>query len=204
MKVAQAVEVTGLQRAEFAKILRSRTTSQAVAKRVRAVLLAAEGRENQEIAGQLAMGINGVSRWRRRFRRGRDRRAAPGSAALWQAPIDSAEQAERGRAQGDPGEAARANALEPSNPGRRRRTQPINRWPDPQGERPQAASRRDIQAQQRQEVRRKADGRRRSLPLTPCQRRGGYSTRPTTKVGSSDSGLPMTGYAKRNPTCFLR
>lgn len=67
MKVAQAVEVTGLQRAEFAKILRSRTTSQAVAKRVRAVLLAAEGRENQEIAGQLAMGINGVSRWRRRF-----------------------------------------------------------------------------------------------------------------------------------------
>jgi len=67
MKIATPVTVTEPQRVELQKLLRARTTSQAVAKRVRAVLLADEGLENQVIAERLSMGINGVGVWRRRF-----------------------------------------------------------------------------------------------------------------------------------------
>lgn len=67
MKVAEPVEVSRSQRLDLERLAQSRTTSQAVAKRARAVLLAADGLENQDIAKRLAMGINGVGRWRRRF-----------------------------------------------------------------------------------------------------------------------------------------
>jgi transposase len=67
MKIATRVTATGSQRVELQGLLRSRTTPQAVAKRVRAVLLACEGLENQVIAKRLSMGINRVGVWRRRF-----------------------------------------------------------------------------------------------------------------------------------------
>ena len=68
--MARAVEITAKDRVELARLIRSRTTAQAVAKRVRAVLLAAEGLENKTIAERLTMGVNGVARWRRRFAEG--------------------------------------------------------------------------------------------------------------------------------------
>ena len=67
MRRASPVDVTEEQLAELTRIWRSRTTPHAVAKRVRAVLLAAEGLENQVISEELSMGVNGVARWRRRF-----------------------------------------------------------------------------------------------------------------------------------------
>ena len=70
MRIARAVEVTAKDRVELGRLVRSRTTPQAVANRVRAVLLAAEGLENKTIAERLTMGVNGVARWRRRFAEG--------------------------------------------------------------------------------------------------------------------------------------
>jgi transposase len=67
MRTAIPVEVTEDQLVELTRIWKSRTTPHAVVKRVRAVMLAAEGLENQLIADELSMGINGVARWRKRF-----------------------------------------------------------------------------------------------------------------------------------------
>lgn len=67
MRTAPCVELSGEQRAELSRLSRSRETPQAVAKRARAMLLAADGIEDKDIACELSMGINGVSRWRGRF-----------------------------------------------------------------------------------------------------------------------------------------
>jgi transposase len=68
MRIAPQVELSVEQRAELMRIWKSRTTSQAVGKRARAMLLAAEGLENKTIAKQLSMGAKGIARWRLRLR----------------------------------------------------------------------------------------------------------------------------------------
>ena len=68
MRVAPKVEVTDEQLAELVRIWKLRTTPHGVAKRVRAMILAAEGLENKAIALQVSMGVNGITRWRKRFR----------------------------------------------------------------------------------------------------------------------------------------
>jgi transposase len=67
MRVAVPITVTKAQRVELDRLRQSRSSAQALVKRARAVLLAAEGLENKDIARQLSMGVNGVGRWRRRF-----------------------------------------------------------------------------------------------------------------------------------------
>ena len=67
MRLATPIRVTDAQRVELKAGVRSRTTPQAVAKRMRAVLLADEGLQNQVIAERLSMGVNGVAAWRQRF-----------------------------------------------------------------------------------------------------------------------------------------
>jgi transposase len=68
MRVAPKVEVTDEQRAELVRLGKSRTASQAVARRAQAILLAAEGLQNKGIAQKLAMGAKNVAKWRLRWR----------------------------------------------------------------------------------------------------------------------------------------
>jgi putative transposase len=63
-----AIEVTVEERGELERLARRPTTGQQLAERARVVLLAAEGRNNCEIARALAIDVDTVRKWRGRWR----------------------------------------------------------------------------------------------------------------------------------------
>ena len=67
MRVAAAVDLNSKQRAELQKLVRRRTTPVRVVERCRIVLLAGDGLQDVEIAGQLAVTPRMAARWRERF-----------------------------------------------------------------------------------------------------------------------------------------
>ena len=67
MRVAPEIVLTEDERVELRKLSQSRLTSVRLAQRVRMVLLAAEGMQNQAIAEQLGVGRIQVARWRGRY-----------------------------------------------------------------------------------------------------------------------------------------
>jgi len=71
MRVATQIVLTDAEREELGALVRSRLTSVRLAVRARIVLLAAAGRQNQEIAAELDIGRVQVSRWRERYAQSR-------------------------------------------------------------------------------------------------------------------------------------
>jgi transposase len=67
MRVAPEIILTDDERAELAKLVRSKLSSVRLAQRARIVLLAADGLQNKVIAQQLDVGRVQVSRWRERY-----------------------------------------------------------------------------------------------------------------------------------------
>lgn len=67
MRVAPEIVLTDEERAELARLARSKLTSVRLALRARIVLLAAQGMQNIDIAAQLGVGRVQVSRWRERY-----------------------------------------------------------------------------------------------------------------------------------------
>jgi transposase len=67
LRVAPAIELTDDQECELTKLVRSKLTSVRLAQRAQIVLLAAQGLQNNEIAGQLGIGRVQVARWREGF-----------------------------------------------------------------------------------------------------------------------------------------
>ena len=67
MRVAPVVVLSEEQEAELTQLVRSGCTSVRLAQRARIVLLAAQGRQNKEIAEQLGIGRVQVGRWRERY-----------------------------------------------------------------------------------------------------------------------------------------
>lgn len=65
---AVPIELSAEERDELVRLTRSGRAPQAVARRARVVLLAAEGAENQQIAAEVGLNENAVGLWRRRFR----------------------------------------------------------------------------------------------------------------------------------------
>lgn len=63
-----AIELTAEERGELERLARRPTTGQQLAERARVVLLAAEGRNNCEIARALAIDVDTVRKWRGRWR----------------------------------------------------------------------------------------------------------------------------------------
>jgi transposase len=61
------VELSAVERAQLASWTRRRTSAQALAMRARIVLLAADGLNNTEIAGELGIHRNVAGKWRSRF-----------------------------------------------------------------------------------------------------------------------------------------
>jgi transposase len=66
-KVAVTIELTETERGELESLARAQKTGQALAKRARIVLAAAEGLENKAIVAEVGSDPNTVSKWRRRF-----------------------------------------------------------------------------------------------------------------------------------------
>ena len=69
MRIAPAIELTPDQKSILEAQARSRSLPARVVERSRIVLLAAEGKQDKEIAGSLSMTPKKVSRWRKRFLR---------------------------------------------------------------------------------------------------------------------------------------
>src|SRR3990167_10762152 len=67
MRVAPAIVLTNEQESELRRLARSKRTSVRLAQRANIVLLAAQGRQNRDIAEQLDIGRVQVARWRERF-----------------------------------------------------------------------------------------------------------------------------------------
>jgi len=67
VRVALEIVLTDEERAELTRLVRSRLTSVRLAQRARIVLLAADGMQNKDIAGQVGVGRVQVSRWRERW-----------------------------------------------------------------------------------------------------------------------------------------
>ena len=67
MRVAPAVELNPQQREVLEQRSRARSLPARVVERARIVLLAAEGRQNKEIAEQLGISVQKAARWRTRF-----------------------------------------------------------------------------------------------------------------------------------------
>lgn len=67
MRVAPSVELSENQKAELTKLVRSKLTSVRLAQRANIVLLAAQGKQNKEIAQLLGVGRVQVGRWRDRY-----------------------------------------------------------------------------------------------------------------------------------------
>lgn len=67
MRVAALIELGDEQRAQLVALSRGQKTSVRLAQRSKIVLLAAEGMQNLEIAGQLGISRFKVSRWRERY-----------------------------------------------------------------------------------------------------------------------------------------
>jgi transposase len=65
--VLAPVDLAADERARLESWTRRRTSAQAVAMRARIVLLAADGRNNTEIAAELRIHRNGAGKWRSRF-----------------------------------------------------------------------------------------------------------------------------------------
>jgi len=64
LRVAPAIELTDEQEIELKRLARSKRTSVRLAQRAQIVLLAAQGLQNKDIAGQLGVGRVQVARWR--------------------------------------------------------------------------------------------------------------------------------------------
>ena len=67
MRRAIEIRLDADERKRIEKLVKAPATRQGIAKRLRAVLYAGRGWENQRIARALKMGINGVARWRLRY-----------------------------------------------------------------------------------------------------------------------------------------
>ena len=67
LRVAPAIELTDEQKSELTRLARSKRTSVRLAQRAQIVLLAAQGLQNKDIAGQLGIGRVQVARWRERY-----------------------------------------------------------------------------------------------------------------------------------------
>ncbi|WP_075632440.1 IS630 family transposase [Novacetimonas hansenii] len=66
-RTAVVIELTALERQELESLARARKTGQALARRARIVLAAADGHENRTIRDLTGADINTVGKWRRRF-----------------------------------------------------------------------------------------------------------------------------------------
>lgn len=71
MRVAAEIVLSEEERAELAKLVRSKLTSVRLAQRARIVLLAADGMQNKAIALELGVGRIQVARWRERYAQSR-------------------------------------------------------------------------------------------------------------------------------------
>jgi len=67
VRVAPEIVLTTEERAELARLVRSRLTSVRLVQRARIVLLAAGGMQNKDIAAKLEVGRVQVARWRKRY-----------------------------------------------------------------------------------------------------------------------------------------
>ncbi|HSP13183.1 MAG TPA: IS630 family transposase [Thermoanaerobaculia bacterium] len=67
MRIARAVELTEADRLGLQKMARGRSTAAKVVLRAKIVLLAAQGKRNEDIAIELATSVPTVSLWRKRF-----------------------------------------------------------------------------------------------------------------------------------------
>ena len=67
MRAASVIELTDEQRQQLQRCTRSSTVSVRLARRARIILLAAEGMDNHQIAGEVSVGRIQVGRWRKRF-----------------------------------------------------------------------------------------------------------------------------------------
>lgn len=67
MRVASRIELSEEERGELSSLVRSKLTSVRLSQRARIVLLAAEGKQNKEIAEIVGVGRAQVSRWRDRY-----------------------------------------------------------------------------------------------------------------------------------------
>src|ERR1700675_156440 len=67
MRVATEIVLTDEERGELTRLVRSKLTSVRLVQRARIVLLAADGKQNKDIAEQLGVGRVQVSRWRERY-----------------------------------------------------------------------------------------------------------------------------------------
>ncbi|TAL94266.1 MAG: helix-turn-helix domain-containing protein [Paraburkholderia sp.] len=67
MRVAPEIVLSDEERAGLTRLARSGLTSVRLAQRAHIVLLAADGMQNKDIAGQLGVGRVQVSRWRERY-----------------------------------------------------------------------------------------------------------------------------------------
>jgi transposase len=70
MKRARLIELSGEQRSELERMVKSQTIGVRAARRAQIVLLAADGRSNRDIAQALNIGRMQVGRWRERFAQG--------------------------------------------------------------------------------------------------------------------------------------
>jgi DNA-binding CsgD family transcriptional regulator len=67
MRVAATIKLTDQQRKTLQRWARGRSTPVRLMQRAKIVLLAADGKENKEIAQTLAVQPSTVGRWRKRF-----------------------------------------------------------------------------------------------------------------------------------------
>jgi len=67
VRIAASITLTLDQRSQLDAYARSRSVAQRLVERARIVLLAAEGKQNDEIANLLDIGRHTVARWRARF-----------------------------------------------------------------------------------------------------------------------------------------
>jgi transposase len=70
MRTASVIELTDEQRQQLQRWVRSNTMGVRLVRRAKIVLLAAEGMDNRQIAGELDIGRIQVGRWRERFAQG--------------------------------------------------------------------------------------------------------------------------------------
>ncbi len=71
MRVAPGIVLTDDERAQLTSLVRSKLTSVRLAQRARMVLLAADGKQNQDIAQQVGVGRVQVACWRGRYAQAR-------------------------------------------------------------------------------------------------------------------------------------
>lgn len=67
MRVAPTIVLTSEARTQLSRLAKSKTTSVRLARRAQIVLLAADGKQNDQIAEELSIGRVQVSRWRARY-----------------------------------------------------------------------------------------------------------------------------------------